>query len=186
MIYCKSRLHGKTRLHAAFLFGALFGLLLATPAAADDAPLRRAGLWEVKTSIDERARSVTVQQCIDAATDQMLQSSAGPFSAPLCSAREVKKSEGGMTIDTQCRFNGKPASAHAVVSGNFDSAYTMTVTAEGTDLPATKMTMEGKWLGACAANQQPGDVVMAGGVKVNIPELQKRAVAPDSSTQLGR
>jgi hypothetical protein len=168
------------------LFGALVSLLLAAPAAAADAASRKPGLWEVKTSIDDRGRAVTVQQCIDAATDQMLQSSAGPFSAPLCSARQVKTSEGGMTIDTQCRFNGKPASAHAVVSGSFDSAYTMTVTAEGEDLPATKMTMDAKWLGACAAGQQPGDVIMAGGVKVNIPELQKRALAPDSATQFGK
>ena len=55
----------------------------------------------------------------------------------------------------------------------------MTVTAEGGALPPVKMSMEGKWLGACAAGQQPGDVIMANGVKVNIPELQKRAVGPD-------
>lgn len=182
MKFCKRRLHGKAGLQAAFLFGAFLGLPFAAPAAADDAASRKPGLWEVKTSIDDRGRSATVQQCIDAATDQMLQSSAGPFSASLCSAREVKKSEGGMTIDTQCRFNGKPASAHAAVSGSFNSAYTMTVTAEGVDLPATKMTMDAKWLGACAAGQEPGDVIMANGVKVNIPELQKRALAPGSAT----
>ena len=178
MRFCKRRLQGKTRLHAAISIGAAFGLLLAGPAAADDAASRKPGLWEVKTSIDDRGRAVTVQQCIDAATDQMLQSSAGPFSAPLCAGREVKTSEDGMTIDTQCTFNGKPASAHAVITGNFDSAYTMMVTAEGVDLPATKMTMDGKWLGACAPDQKPGDVIMANGVKVNIPELQKRAIAP--------
>lgn len=177
MRFCKSRLQGKAGLHAAVSTGVLFGLLLVAPAAADDATSRKPGLWEVRTSIDDRGRAVTVQQCIDAATDQMLQSSAGPFSAPVCSSREVKKSDAGMTIDTQCTFNGKPASAHAVVSGSFDSAYTMTVTAEGVDLPATKMTMDGKWLGACAPDQKPGDVVMANGVKINIPELQKRAIA---------
>ena len=186
MRFCKRRLQGRTRLHAAFSLGTAFGLLLAAPAVAADAAARKPGLWEVRTSIDDRGRAVTVQQCIDASTDQMLQSSAGPFSAPVCSARQVKTSEGGMTIDTQCRFNGKPARAHAVVSGSFDSAYTMTVTAEGDDLPATKMTMDAKWLGACAAGQQPGDVIMAGGVKVNIPELQKRALAPDSATQPGK
>ena len=184
MSYWKSRLHGKGRLHAAFFMVVV--LHAAAPAMADGAPSRKPGLWEVKTSIDDRGRAVSVQQCIDAATDQMLQSSAGPLSAPLCASREVKKSDGGMTIDTQCSFNGKPANAHAVISGSFDASYTMTVTAEGVDLPATKMTMEGKWLGACAADQRPGDVVMANGVKVNIPELQKRALAPDSSTQFGK
>jgi Protein of unknown function (DUF3617) len=186
MSFCKNELQGKAWLHAAFLLVAALGLLAVGQAAADEAAVRKAGLWEVKTSIDDRGRAVTVQQCIDAATDPMLQSSAGPFSAPVCARREVKRSEGGMTIDTQCTFNGKPASAHAVVTGSFDTTYTMTVTAEGVDLPATKMTMDGKWLGACAPDQKPGDVIMANGVKVNIPELQKRALAPDASTQFGK
>ena len=160
---------------------AAFALLFMAHSEAGDLPARKPGLWEVKTAIDGHGRAVTVQQCIDAATDQMLQSSAGPFSAPACPEREVKKSDNGVTIDSHCNFNGKPASAHAAVTGSFDSAYTMTVTSEGADLPAMTMTSEGKWLGACAAGQQPGDVVMANGVKVNIPELQKRALAPDSS-----
>ena len=175
-----------TRPLAMACMSAAVGLIAVAQAFAADAPARKPGLWEVKTSIDGHGRAVAVQQCIDAATDQMLQSSAGPFSAPACAGREVKTSDTGMTIDSRCSFNGKAASAHADITGNFDSAYTMTVTAEGSDLPAVKMTMEGKWLGACTAGQQPGDVIMANGVKVNIPELQKRALAPDTSTQFGK
>lgn len=186
MRFCKTTLQGNARLHVALSIGAVFGVLAASHASAADAPARKPGLWEVKTAIGDHGRAVTVQQCIDASTDQMLQSSAGPFSLPACTSREVKTSDSGMTIDSKCKFNGKPASAHADIAGSFDSAYTMTVTAEGSDLPATKMTMEGKWLGACAAGQQPGDVIMAGGVKVNIPELQKRAPTPDVATQPGK
>jgi hypothetical protein len=53
----------------------------------------------------------------------------------------------------------------------------MKVTAEGGLLPGGKMTMtmEGKWLGACAADQRPGDIMMGNGVKINIPDMQKRA-----------
>ena len=160
----------------------ILGLVSAAQAA--DAPSRKPGLWEVKTSIEGHGRAVTVQQCIDAATDQMLQSSTGPFSAAVCQ-REVQKSDTGITIDSRCTFNGKPASVHAVVTGSFDSTYTMTVTSDGSDLPAAKMTMEGRWLGACAAGQKPGDVIMANGVKVNIPELQNRTMGPDT-TPLGK
>ncbi len=171
---------------ATLCMSLISSLAFLAQASAADAPARKPGLWEIKTTIDGRGRPVTVQQCIDAATDQMLQSSAGPFSAAACAGREVNKSGTGMTIDSHCSFNGKAASAHADITGSFDSAYTMTVTAEGVDLPAAKMTMEGKWLGACAAGQTPGDVVMANGVKVNIPELQRRALAPDTSTQFGK
>jgi len=168
-----------SKLPVMLSISAAFGLLFVAQASAADAPARKPGLWEVKTTIEGQGRPVTVQQCIDAATDQMLQSSTGPFSAPLCEEREVKKSDSGMTIDSRCKLKGGVASAHAAVTGSFDSAYTMTVTAEGGELPPIKMTSEGKWLGACAAGQQPGDVVMANGIKVNIPELQKRALAPD-------
>ena len=186
MNFCKSRLPGKPRLHVAFLGGAVFSLLFAAHAAADDAPARKPGLWEIKTTIEGHGHAITVKQCIDAATDVMLQSSTGPLAAQACTGREVKRSDTGMTIDSRCTFNGKPASARTVVSGSFDSAYTMTVMADGKDLPATKMTMEGKWLGACAADQKPGDVVMANGVKVNIPELQKRALGADTAMPFGK
>jgi hypothetical protein len=154
---------------------------IATPAQATDLPARKPGLWEVKTSIEGSPRALTVQQCVDASTDQMLQSSAGPFSAAACPDREVKKSDASMSIDSRCSLGGKPATAHAVVAGSFDSAYTMTVTSEGGGLPAVTMTIESKWLGACAADQKPGDVIMSGGVKINVPELQKSAPAPDAS-----
>src|SRR5579872_4256456 len=90
---CKTRLQGMLRLHTALLTGAAFAMLVAAPVSAADAPARRPGLWEVKTTIEGQGRPVTVQQCIDAATDQMLQSSAGPFAAPLCTGREVTKSD---------------------------------------------------------------------------------------------
>ena len=34
-------------------------------------------------------------------------------------------------------------------------------------------TVEAKWLGACKADQKPGDIVMPGGMKMNILELDK-------------
>jgi len=171
--------HNKNTPLALLYMGMSFGVILLAPASATDLPARKPGLWEVKTTIEGNPRSLNVQQCIDASTDQMLQSVAGPFSAPACPDREVKKSDTSMTIDSRCTLSGKPASAHAVVVGSFDHAYTMTVTSEGGDLPAVKMTIEGKWLGVCPAGQQPGDVIMPGGVKINVPELQKRVPAPD-------
>ena len=34
-------------------------------------------------------------------------------------------------------------------------------------------TIEAKWLGACKADQKPGDIMMPGGMKMNILELDK-------------
>jgi hypothetical protein len=149
----------------------------ALPALAAELPSRKAGLWEVKTNIENRnAPGVTIQQCIDASTDQMMQSSAGPLSQAACSRRDVQRSGDTVTIDSTCTLGGKTATAHAVITGSFDSSYTMTVTSQSDALPGGKMTMTmaAKWLGPCAADQKPGDMILGNGVKLNILELQKR------------
>lgn len=156
-------------------------LICATPALAAELPSRRPGLWEVRTSIGNRnAPAPVIRQCIDATTDQMMQSSAGPYSAAACPKREVQSSADSTTIDSTCTVGGKTATAHAVITGSFDSAYTMTVTSLSEDDPRSKMIMttEAKWLGPCAADQKPGDMIMSNGVKMNILELQKHTPWP--------
>ena len=34
------------------------------------------------------------------------------------------------------------------------------------------MTIAAKWLGSCKADQKPGDIIMAGGRKFNILDMQ--------------
>jgi hypothetical protein len=156
-------------------------LIFTMPAPAAELPSRKPGLWQVKTSIENsNAPARVLQQCIDASTDQMMQSSAGPFDPAACPKREVQNSANSITIDSTCTVGGKAATAHSVITGSFDSAYTMTVAAQSEEIPGGKMTMtmEGKWLGPCTADQKPGDVVMGNGVKINLPEMLKHSTAP--------
>jgi hypothetical protein len=159
----------------------LLVLIGTMPALAAELPSRKPGLWQVKTSIENsNAPARAIQQCIDATTDQMMQSSAGPFAPAACPRRDVQTSANSITIDSTCTVGGKTATAHSVVTGSFDSAYTMTVTSQSEDIPGGKMimTMDAKWLGPCTADQKPGDIVMGNGVKVNLPELQKQSTSP--------
>jgi hypothetical protein len=161
----------------------ILALICTTAAPAADLPSRKPGLWQVKTRIDNsNAPEQLIRQCIDANTDQMMQSSAGPFAPAVCPERKVQSSDSSMTIVSACTVGGKPATAHAIVTGSFDSAYTMTVTAQSGDIPDGKMTMtmEAKWLGSCAADQKPGDIVLGNGMKINIPEMMKRSISPDN------
>jgi hypothetical protein len=159
-----------------FVIASIFALLCTTPMRADELPSRKPGLWEVKTSIDKRnAPALLIQQCIDATTDQMMLSIAGPYSQEVCPKRTVQRSADSITIDSACAFAGKPAAAHAVVTGSFDSGYTMTVTSRSEAAPGEAMTMrmEAKWLGPCQADQRPGDMIFGNGIKVNIVDAQK-------------
>jgi len=158
-----------------------FVLLYATPMRADELPSRKPGLWEVKTSMENRnAPALAVRQCIDATTDRMMQSVAGPYSLDVCPKRTVQRSEDSITIDSTCTFAGKSATAHAVITGSFDSMYTMTVTSQSEVAPSNNMTMrmEAQWLGPCTADQKPGDLIFGNGVKVNILDAKNYHLSP--------
>jgi len=75
-------------------------------------------------------------------------------------------------------MKGKPATPHTVVGGSFDSSYTMKSTVEAEDVPASArtMTIAGTWLGPCAADQRPGDIVspaLPNGARLNILGLME-------------
>jgi Protein of unknown function (DUF3617) len=159
----------------------IVGMIGAVPALADELPSRKPGLWEMKMEFAGRnAPGQTMQQCIDASTDQMMQSNLGSSGQNACSKRDVKRSAGTITIDSVCTVGGKTTTSHAEISGSFDSAYTMTMTSDSAATPGskTKMTMAAKWLGPCTGDQRPGDMIMGNGMKLNILDMQKQGGQP--------
>jgi hypothetical protein len=134
-----------------FAFISFFVLICTTPIRADELPSRKPGLWQLKTRTDiPNMPTVAIQQCIDATTDQsMAVGIAGPYSQDICQGT-VQRSADSITIDSACTFADKPATAHAVVTGSFDSAYTVTVTSRSDAEPGKTITMnvDAKWLGA--------------------------------------
>jgi hypothetical protein len=155
----------------------VLGVIGLVPALAAELPSRKPGLWEMKMEFEGRnTPGQTMQQCIDASTDQMMQSNAGPSGQSTCSKRDVQRSGSTITIDSVCTVAGKTATSHAEITGSFDSAYTMTVTSDSSATPGskTKMTMAAKWLGPCTGDQKPGDMIMGNGMKINVLEMKKR------------
>jgi len=167
----------------------IIALVDAQQALAADLPSRKPGLWEIKTTIEGRnPPTQVVKQCIDAATDQMTLSIAGPFSPTVCPKREVKSSGDSITVDSSCTIGKSTANAHAVITGSFESAYTMTVKSEGPGLPggAMMMTVAGNRLGDCTPEQKPGDIIFGNGRTVNILEAQKHVVSPNDPLPLSQ
>ena len=162
-------------------------LLCATSALAAEMPERKAGLWETKMTMDGQATipMPSFQQCIDAATDKQMNTIAGGMRLDQCSKKDIQVSGGTITVDSVCELGGgMSATSHAVVTGDFNSAYVVKVNSKRTGGPATpgisipaetNMTIEAKWLGPCKADQKPGDMIMGNGMKMNINDLQKGA-----------
>ena len=162
--------------------------VFASPAAALDMPARKPGLWELKMAFEgNKIPPRVMQQCIDAATDKMMNADFGGAAQENCSKRDVQNTGGVITIDSVCKFGSATTTSHAVVTGRFDSGYTVDVTstrAGGAPVPgmpatgSTHIKLEAKWLGACAGDQKPGDMMMGNGMKMNVLELQKMRGAP--------
>jgi hypothetical protein len=152
------------------------------PAAAVDMPSRKPGLWELKMMFAGRSLPPQVtQHCVDAATDKQMNALGTGASKDKCSKQDVSRAGDKMIVDSVCQLGGGTTTSHAEVTGSFDSAYTIKVTSkmDGAAVPgmpagaATSMTIDAKWLGACKADQKPGDIVMANGMKMNVFDMQK-------------
>jgi Protein of unknown function (DUF3617) len=146
-------------------------------AAGAELPARKAGLWQVDTAM-AAGKSVSIKQCVDAQTDQTMQANAGAASQRDCSKREVQKSGDTITIDSVCTIAGKTRTAHAVITGDFSSAYNMTITSQGDGGAQRTVTTSAKWIGPCAADQKPGDTIMPNGMKMNLLDTPKGAPPP--------
>lgn len=168
---------------------ALAGLIAAAPAQAIDLPTRRAGLWELTMDFhNSRLPHQVVKQCTDAVSDRMMNMNFAGSNEQACAKKDIARNGAGFVVDSVCSFGGMTTTSHAVISGSFDSAYTIEVTSTRKGgpvmpgMPATgeqHMTITAKWLGACAAGQRPGDVTMANGMTMNVLDLQKaRGPAP--------
>jgi hypothetical protein len=155
-------------------------ILCVAPAAALDLPARKAGLWEMTMTFEGRGMPPQVSQhCIDAETDKQMSAIGSGMQKDMCSKQDISRVGSTIVIASVCKVGPMTMTSHAVVSGDFNSAYTVKSTSKqdgGPTLPgmpaSTSMTIEAKWTGACKADQKPGDIIMAGGRKMNIRDLQ--------------
>jgi len=158
----------------------VIGLLPALPAMALDLPARRAGLWEIQIQGVGNLPAMTAQHCIDAKTDREMNALGSGMAQQQCSQQDVQQSGGTITVDSVCKIGSGTMITHAVITGDFNKAYTVRVTSKRDGGDNTKsaangtLTIEAKWLGACRPDQRPGDIVM-GGRTMNILDLKKGA-----------
>ena len=169
-----------TRQLLSFCVGVCLLSLLPAPAArAVELPARKAGLWEMKVvRTGSPMPEMTMQHCTDAATDKEMGATFGPQTKDICSKQDIQKTATGYVSDSVCAIAGMSITSHAEINGDFNSAYTVKSTSHSERGPAdaprdSTTTVEAKWLGACKPDQKPGDIVMPGGMKMNVKELER-------------
>lgn len=161
--------------------GVVLSLAAATALAGPSFPPRKAGLWEMRMAGSTGpADGMLVQHCVDAATDKALQEfgqSQPKMNRKACK-EETRNEAGKMLVHrTVCKEGSDTVTSHIVVSGDFDSSYRVqSTTTYDPPRKAAKeadVVVEARWLGACTAGQKPGDMVMPGGMKMNIVDMMK-------------
>jgi hypothetical protein len=169
-----------TRPLVSLTLGACLLATLAAPdAAAVELPVRKAGLWEMKMlRPGAPAPEMTMQHCTDETTDKAMSSSFSPASKDMCSKQDIQKTAAGYVTDSVCTVAGVTMTTHSEIVGDFNSAYTVEATSHSQGGPAavprdSTTAIEAKWLGACKADQKPGDIMMPGGVKMNITDMER-------------
>ena len=156
----------------------LLALLQVGGAAAVELPVRKAGLWEMKVLSGGSVPEMTMQQCTDETTDKDMSTAMSPIAKDICSKQDIQKTATGYVTDSVCGVAGMTIKSKAEINGDFNSAYTVksashTEGGMGGAPRDSTTTIEAKWLGACKADQKPGDIVMPGGFKINIKDAEK-------------
>ena len=162
----------------------LLALLQVGGAAAVELPVRKAGLWEMKVLSGGSVPEMTMQQCTDETTDKDMSTAMSPIAKDICSKQDIQKTATGYVTDSVCGVAGMTIKSKAEINGDFNSAYTVKSTShteggvDGAPRDSTT-TIEAKWLGACKPDQKPGDIMMPGGMKMNVKDMQKlKALIP--------
>jgi hypothetical protein len=161
---------------------ALLATSFALPALADDLnlPARKSGEWQITMQLAGHA--MAIKQCIDAATDEEMMQSGFAQAGAKCSSMKSSQSGNTITIDASCTLPGGMSTVtHTVVTGDFQSEYSVDSVADITGGPAqmpkhSETKQDVKWVGDCPAGMNPGDIDMPGlppGMHLNLKQLQQ-------------
>ncbi|MBX3484973.1 DUF3617 family protein [Phenylobacterium sp.] len=148
----------------------------AAPAGPVTPPKRKPGLWLQKVS--SAGTTQETKLCLDEATEAKMTVWGQAVGQEICSRNTITPAVGGWKIDSECDFGdaGKNVST-GMISGDFNTRYTlkMTTTTTGAKMAqvngAHEMEMSGEWQGACPADMKPGDMMLPGGMKMNINQI---------------
>ena len=141
-------------------------LLAMVPLAhADEIPHRKAGLWQIVTQpSDPQSKPMTHKLCLDKETEALLNRMSSGVMQQDCAKNDMHVSGGKLLMHTVCGLGGSQQTADVIITFSGDTSY---VAESHTRFEPPLMghaesrnTQEGKWVGACPADMQPGDMVM--------------------------
>ncbi len=102
-------------------------LILAGTASAEQAelPKRKAGLWELTTSMDDGSgpREQVLKMCVDAGMERnTVQSSVAEHRAN-CKSYDIKRSDEAIIVDAECTMSKANVNSRTEMRGDFQASF---------------------------------------------------------------
>ena len=165
-------------MRAQSIVAAVIAAGAALPAFADpiNLPARKPGEWKIEM-VRNAKPAMTMQFCLDAAFDKAMMEGGLSLTGDTCSSVSTKQDGGTITIDAACQFGPMATRSHTVMTGDFQSAYTVTTTSDNTGggplMPKhSEITQNVTWIGACSG-LKPGEMLMPNGMKIDALHAMK-------------
>ncbi|MBN9248245.1 MAG: hypothetical protein J0I81_12520 [Hyphomicrobium sp.] len=165
----------------ALLFAPLAFLAFSvSSASSDDAkatlPERKAGLWELKTVMDEGngPHDQTMKLCIDGQMEKNTVSASVLEHKANCSSYDIKSAGGSTEVNSDCLYNCRKVMSTTTMSGDFKSAFEIKIQSTTTE-PEQKtqsvvvkrtITQLGKYVGESCGDLKAGEAEAADGTRI--------------------
>jgi hypothetical protein len=151
-----------------------------TAAAPVSMPARTPGLWEQKVS--SRGRTQVSRICLDKAVEQRFTVWGQNAGRGACGhIRITPRVGGGWDFTSSCDTGetGRTVT-RGEATGDFAKAYKVSAESRISGARAPEMngthamTLEASWQGPCPAGMRPGDMLLPGGLKINMMQIPTR------------
>jgi hypothetical protein len=145
--------------------------------AANDLPLRKAGRWEQKTSMEEggQKHEQTLTICIDADMERSTALASDAEHKKSCSKYEVKKVGDTVIVESTCNMNKRDVESRTEMSGNFQDAFTVKIDSTTSGIQDSQtvtikrvIEQQGKYLGESCGDLKAGEAMGSDGTKIMV------------------
>jgi hypothetical protein len=120
-----------------------------------------------------------MKQCVDKETDARMLKMASTGDLTNCSKNELSRTSSGYRFEAECAFSGSKVISSGVFEGDFDKAYTGTVTTKFSPPLFGKANSESRikaqWVSPCPSGMDPGDMVLPNGMRMSLDQAQQSA-----------
>lgn len=183
----RTRTNGQKISAGLIVSAAAFGALVEVAFAEKvELPPRKPGQWEVEmaTGGTDATPAMTIQVCLDEATDKEMMTAGLSMAGDMCAKNEMRRDGDLYIIDAECELGQMKTKSRTEISGDFKANYTMKVTGTVDGLPLglgddkankeTVVTQKARWVSdTCANGLKPGEMEMPGGIRIDAAKVMK-------------